>query len=56
MGQKVSRRGPVGFGLPFIQRFKIGLWVRGWMGFGFGNRPPNGTSLSGLGICDGLWV
>ena len=46
----MSRRGPVGFGLPFIHRFRIGLRVRVRMGFGFGNGPPNGTGLSGLRI------
>ena len=50
MGLKLSQRGPVGFGLPFIKRFKIGLWVRGWKGFGFCIRQPEGTGLRGLWV------
>ena len=45
MGLILSQRGPMGFGLPFINKFMIGLWVRGWKGFGFGIWPPKGTSL-----------
>ena len=50
VGLILSQRGPVGFGLPFINRFMIGLWVRGWKGFGFGIRPLEGTGLSGLWV------
>ena len=35
MRLEMSQRGPVGFGLPNIGGFNIGLWVRGWKGFGF---------------------
>ena len=52
VGLKLSQRGPVGFRLPFIKRFKIGLRVKGWKGFGFGIRPPEGTGLRGLWV----WV
>ena len=50
MGQVLSQRGPVGFGLPFIDGFNIGLWVRGWKGFGFRVRPPESSGLSGLWV------
>ena len=50
VGQVLSQRRPVGFGLPFINGFNIGLWVRGWKGFGFSIRPPESSSLSGLWV------
>ena len=48
VSQILSQRGPVGFGLPFINGFNIGLWVRVWKGFGLSIRPPE--SLSGLWV------
>ena len=34
VSQILSQRGSVGFGLPFINGFNIGLWVRGWKALG----------------------
>ena len=54
VGLILCQRGLVGFGLPFINRFMFGLWVRGlanrsWKGFGFGIWPTEG-----IGLCLGL--
>ena len=60
MGLILCQSGLVGFGLPVINKFMFGLWVRGlaersWKGIGFGIWPTEGTGLRGLWVWDGLF-